>query len=93
MVILSALFICFATDSWSSFLFFYDQECARASYRPPSWVSKPHSNAPPPDDVGLDPGCRRKATAPELQLRLELQLRFELQLRQLRLELQLACLG
>ena len=47
MVILSVLFVCFATDSWSSFLFFYDQECARTSYRPPSWVSKPHSNAPP----------------------------------------------
>ena len=47
MVILSVLLLCFATDSWSSFLFFYDQECARTSYRPPSWVSKPHSNAPP----------------------------------------------
>ena len=46
MVILSVLFVCFATDSWSSSLF-YDQECARISYRPPSWVSKPHSNAPP----------------------------------------------
>ena len=47
MVILSVLLLCFATDSWSSFLFFYHQECARTSYRPPSWVSKPYSNAPP----------------------------------------------
>ena len=60
MVILSVLLVCFATDSWSSFLFFYDQECARTSSRPPSSVSKP----PPPDDVGLDPGCRREGNSP-----------------------------
>ena len=38
MVILPVHLVCFATDSWSSFPFFYDQECARTSYRPQSWV-------------------------------------------------------
>ena len=79
MVILSVLFVCLATDSWSSFLFFYDQECARTSYRPPPWAS-----------TRLELQQRFELQLRQLRLELQLrQLRLELQLR---LKLQLAML-